>query len=40
MKNYNFENFEILYEIFENFDLFWEFDWPTGNEISSLVGQR
>ena len=25
---------------FENFDLFLQFDWPTGNEISSLVGQR
>jgi hypothetical protein len=21
-------------------DLFLQFDWPTGNEISSLVGQR
>jgi hypothetical protein len=31
---------KILYEIFENFDLFLQFDWPTGNEISSLVGQR
>ena len=25
----------ILYEIFENFDLFLQFDWPTGKEISS-----
>jgi hypothetical protein len=33
------ENFEIL-NFFENFDLFWQIDWPTGNEISSLVGQR
>ena len=31
---------KILYEIFENFDLSLQFDWPTGNEISSLVGQR
>jgi hypothetical protein len=25
----------ILYEIFENFDLFLQFDWPIGKEISS-----
>jgi hypothetical protein len=35
-----FENLEILNEIFENLDLSLQFDWPTGNEISSLVGQR
>jgi hypothetical protein len=31
-----FENFEFEKKI----DLFLQFDWPTGNEISSLVGQR
>jgi hypothetical protein len=37
LKSYEiFESFEI----FENFGLFLQFDWPTGNEISSLVGQR
>jgi hypothetical protein len=37
-----YEIFLILnfFENFENFDLFWQFDWPTGNEISSLVGQH
>jgi hypothetical protein len=46
-----FFNFQILYEIFEisnfvkfsNFQNCWpflQFDWPTGNEITSLVGQR
>jgi hypothetical protein len=35
----NFVKFGNL-EIFENFDLFLQFDWSIGNEISSLVGQR
>jgi hypothetical protein len=48
MKIFNFvEIFEIL-KFFENFEIFWkfwnfmkflQFDWPTGNEISSLVGR-
>jgi hypothetical protein len=34
-----FVNF-VKFRIFENFYIFWQFDWPTGNEILSLVGQR
>ena len=30
------ENFDLTKKI----DLFLRLDWPTGNEISSLVGQR
>jgi hypothetical protein len=39
-ENFDFLEKKLNFEIFENFDLFLQFDWPTGNEISSLVGQR
>jgi hypothetical protein len=41
MVGYNsFIIFQYYYLNLKNFDLFLQFDWPTGNEISSLVGQR
>ena len=39
-KSLKFWNFFKILKFYEILIFFWQFDWPTGNEISSLDGQR